>query len=81
MDMNLSPDNVHGPHQALSNFCDQFCLTNVIREPTRITSRSESLLDVILVSHPERFAYYGNLKLGLSDHDLVMLIFSSVILF
>ena len=71
MNMNLSPDNVHGPHQALSNFCDQFCLTNVIREPTRITSRSESLLDAILVSHPERFAYYGNLKLGLSDHDLV----------
>ena len=71
MDMNLSPDNVRGPHQALSNFCDQFCLTNVIREPTRITARSESLLDVILVSHPERFACYGNLKLGLSDHDLV----------
>lgn len=71
MNMNLSPDNVHGPHQALSNFCDQSCLTNVIREPTRITARSESLLDAILVSHPERFAYYDNLKLGLSDHDLV----------
>ena len=71
MNMNLSPGNVHGPHQALSNFCDQFCLTNVIREPTRITARSESLLDAILVSHPERFAYYDNLKLGLSDHDLV----------
>ena len=30
MDMNLSPDDVHGPHEVFSNFWDQFCLTNVI---------------------------------------------------
>ena len=41
MDMNLSPDNVHGPHQVFSNFWDQFCLTNVIWEPTRIIARLE----------------------------------------
>ena len=33
--------------------------------------RLESLLNAILVSHPERVACYGNLKLGLSDHDHV----------
>ena len=32
------------------------------------------MIDVILVSHPERISTKGNLKLGLSDHDLVYLV-------
>ena len=66
--------NQQGSNQELSDFCDQFCLTNVISEPTRVTKSSASLIDVILVSHPERISTKGNLKLGLSDHDLVYLV-------
>ena len=42
-----------------------------IREPTRVTGKTMTLLDVILASHPERYATCGNLHMGLSDHDLV----------
>lgn len=51
--------------------CDRFCLFNQITEPTRVTEKSKSLIDVILASHPERFAVCRNLHLGVSDHDLV----------
>ena len=71
MDMLSRKDNPQGPSQELSGFCDQICLTNVIRNPTRVTNSSKSLLDVILVSHPERYETSGNLHLGISDHDLV----------
>ena len=70
MDMLSGKDNRQGPSQELSGFCDQLCLT-VIRNPTRVTNSSKSLLDVMLVSHPERYETSGNLHLGISDHDLV----------
>jgi hypothetical protein len=74
MNMLQGDDNPLGPSKELSNFCDQFCLTNMILNPTRVTNTSKSLLDVILVSHPERFAVSGNTQLGISDHDLVYLV-------
>ena len=53
------------------NFCDQFCLTNTISIRTRVTPSTKTLLDVILVSHPELFVSSGTLRLGISDHDLI----------
>ncbi|XP_048585452.1 uncharacterized protein LOC125568087 [Nematostella vectensis] len=70
MDMNTDT-NSRGPHPALTGFCDQFCLTNTIVHPTSVTSSTKSLLDVVLVSHPDRCAKSGNLHLGISDRDLV----------
>ena len=32
-------------------FADQFCLSNLINEPTRVTQSTKSLIDVILASH------------------------------
>ena len=59
--------------QTKTEFCDQFCLTNMINEPTRVTNTSKTLIDVILVSHVERHANSGVLHLGISDYDLVYL--------
>lgn len=42
-----------------------------LAEPTRVTDKTKTLVDVILASHPERFATCGHLHLGASDHDLV----------
>ena len=58
-----------GPH--LAAFCDRFCMTNTVTEPTHVTNCSTSLIDLILTSTPERFALSGTMKLGLSDHDLI----------
>ena len=58
----------------LSNFCDQFCLINTISSPTRVTASTKTLLDVILVSHPDRFVSSGTLHLAISDHDLIYIV-------
>ena len=73
LNMDMQNDEVKGKeaNSALTDFCDRFCLSNEITEPTRVTEKSESLIDVILTSNPERYAKCGNLQLGVSDHDLV----------
>ena len=60
-----------GSSYSLSNSCDQFCLSNTISVPTRVTASTKTLLDVILVSHPERFVSSRTLRLGLNGHDLI----------
>ena len=62
------------PSSELSDFCDKFCLSNVIDKPTRVTDTTTSLIDVILVSHVDRMSTSGNLHLGVSDHDLIYVI-------
>ena len=46
-------------------------LTQLINEPTRVTPFSQSLLDWILVSHPQRFLQSGVLSDCMSDHSIV----------
>ena len=46
------------------DFCERFCLQNQISEPTRVTEKTMTLLDVILASHLERYATCGNLHMG-----------------
>ena len=58
----------------LTDFCNQFCLTNTIDEPTRVTKTSKSLIDVILVNRPEHWATSGSLQLGMSDRDLIYIV-------
>ncbi len=36
------------------NNLENFNLTQLIKEPTRVTSTSQSLIDWILVTHPDR---------------------------
>ena len=71
-DMNmLDLNDVDLPNRNLSEFCDKFCLQRQITQPTLVTNSSSTLTDVILSSHPERFAYSGILQLGISDHELI----------
>ena len=72
MNMLSSKHNTLNPE--LSDFCDKFCLSDVIDKPTRVTDTTFSLIDVILVSHADRMSTSGNLHLGVSDHDLIYVI-------
>lgn len=71
LDMYINQDEGRKGNAAFQEFCDKFCLQNQISEPTRVTDKTKTLIDVILATHPERFATCGNLHLGVSDHDLV----------
>lgn len=53
------------------NIFNNLNLTQLITEPTRITSRSQSLLDWILVSHPNRFLRSGVMSDCFSDHSII----------
>ena len=62
------------PNKNLVDFRHRLCFVNKITELTRVTDRTKSVLDVILVSHAERYITSGNLQLGLSDHDRVFVV-------
>ena len=66
--------NLHSHTNPLTDFCDQFCLTNTIDGPTRVTKTSKSVIDVILINRPEHWATSGSLQLGMSDHIFSILL-------
>lgn len=71
LNFNMLDDGNSEPDPHLTDFCDRFCMTNTITEPTRVTNTSASLIDVLITSNPERFVLSGTMKLGISDHDLI----------
>ena len=55
------------------NFCSFFNLTQVIKQPTRITETSETLIDVILASNTSLIREAKVVPGPFSDHDLVFI--------
>ena len=43
----------------------------VIKEPTRISENVQTLIDLIIVSNPDKVTNTGVSHLGISDHSLV----------
>ena len=52
-------------------FCSLHGLEQLIQEPTRITEKSETLLDHIISNSAQKVSQYGVLNLGLSDHHMI----------
>ena len=52
-------------------FCLAFFLTEIIKEPTRTTCTTTSLLDHILINCAEKVSQKGVIDVGLSDHPLI----------
>ena len=71
-DLNCNLLDLNTPEsQALIKFCQTFNLSQVVTKPTRLTDKSESLLDVILVSNANQVLESDVLISSISDHDLV----------
>ena len=60
-------------NQGLYNFCDQFCIINLIDMPTRLTQASGSFPGVIYFCVTDRFSASGMLHHGTGDHYVFML--------
>lgn len=58
----------------LIEFCDCFCMINVIIEFICIINCFEILIDFIFISNLECFVLSGIMKLGFSDYDLIYII-------
>ena len=65
----LRPERTEG--KILLSLEEVYGLECLIKDPTRITSTSETLLDVILTNKPELFKTSGVLNPEMSDHHLV----------
>ena len=78
-DMNinhLQPDS--SPCKFFTNYVTEpFGLTQAITEPTRITSTSSTLIDIMLISSPENVKVQGVVDTpGISDHCLTFMAYS-----
>ena len=54
----------------INEFCDIFCLTNLIKQTTCLTptAKHPSLIDIILTNRPRSFKNSVAIETGLSDH-------------
>ena len=57
----------------LTNIFDIYGLSQMIFEPTRITSTSRTLIDLCITNSSEKIVYSGVVHLGISDHSLAFM--------
>ena len=70
-DLSLS---VLQPHSCrLVDILELFQLKQLIVDPTRITSNTESLLNIMATNRPDKVQDSGVIQIGISDHSLVYL--------
>lgn len=67
----LNPDGGAKDGCALIDLMEVYRLSSLIKEPTRITNTSTSLIDVTFTSRPRSFLSSGVYDTGISDHSLV----------
>ena len=67
----LHPQNNGGEGSDLLDLCDIFNLECLLNEPTRVSSTSKTLIDVILTNNKGRFLSTGTLEPHISDHRLI----------
>ena len=66
-----NPDKHDKQGRALLDLMEVYNMSNMIKQPTRVTTSSSSLIDVILTTSPRLFRTSGVFDLDLSDHKLV----------
>ena len=67
---NVKKDNIAECKQLKLTF-KMHHLTQLVKEPTRVTIDSSMLLDLIASNNPRNISRSGIIALGLSDHDMI----------
>lgn len=74
-DMNINMvKNNHNSVGLLKNYkqiLNVFGLNQLIKEPTRVTNSSESVIDHIVTNQPDKICQNGTVHVGISDHALI----------
>jgi hypothetical protein len=63
---NVNPDTLE-----LKDICDIYDMDCIIKEPTRVTNVTSTLIDVILTTFPNLFWTSGTINTHISDHKLI----------
>ena len=67
----LNNKSVPSDGKSYHELCPYFGLKQLIKVPTRVTSRSFTIIDHILARFSERVTQLGVIDIGLSDHQLI----------
>ena len=62
------------PSYNLRTLMNNFGLTQLIKEPTRITVSTQTLIDHIIINRPEFILHSGVIRCGISDHDSIYMV-------
>ena len=71
MNADMASTNYDNNVRQLINIADIYGLHQLISEPTRITDKSSTLIDLIYTNCPERVVCSGVAHISISDHSLV----------
>ena len=63
--------NVPNGIKTYREFCSIHSLTQIIKDATRITEKTSTLLDHILTNSKEKVSQSGIVDIGLSDHQMI----------
>ena len=74
LNCNLLAEQKDQPTNRLLLLSEEFQLTQLIKEATRITDKTRTLIDVIFTNNRNRIVDSGVLHLGISDHSLIYVI-------
>ena len=58
----------------LKTLMNNFGLTQLIKEPTRITVSTQTIIDHIIINRPEFVLHSGVIRFGISDHDSIYIV-------
>ena len=53
------------------DFCFSFSIEQLISIPTRLTSKTATIIDHVLINSSQKVSQCGVIDLGISNHDLV----------
>ena len=70
-DLNIDILKKNQESRALMNLCSSLNLTQLITSPTRVTSQSSTLIDVIMTTNTALVAESGVMENHISDHYLI----------
>ena len=71
-DFNICYNDKKGPlYKSYSTTLKMFNLTQIIKDPTRVTDTSSTIIDHILCNNFENISQFGVLDIGLSDHSII----------
>ena len=69
-DVNINWD-IKSIRKNLKKTTDHFSLSQLIEKPTRITSKSQTRIDLLFTNKPERITKTYNLLTGIADHNAI----------
>ena len=68
---NMASSNCDNNTRLLSEIVDIYGIEQLIKEPTRVTETTSTLLDLIYTNCPDRVVCSGVSHVGISDHSLI----------